>query len=37
MESALLVMLVMDLVPIAIGLINAALRSGTAREIKKVK
>ena len=34
MESALLVMVVMDFVPIVIGLINAAVRSGLEREPK---
>ena len=35
MESALLVMVVMDFVPIAIGLIGAAVRSGCGRNTKK--
>ncbi len=37
MQSALLVMAVMDIVPIAIGLISAAVRSGSGREPKKVR
>ena len=37
MQSALLVMSVMDIVPIAIGLISAAVRSGSGREAKKVR
>ena len=37
MESALLIMVVMDLVPIAIGLINAAVRSGAARKAEKAE
>ena len=37
MESALLVMLAMDLVPIAVGLISSAVRSGAARKAKKAE
>ncbi len=35
MENALLVMVLMDFVPIVIGLIGAAVRSGGEREPKK--
>ena len=34
MESALLVMVIMDFVPIVIGLVSAAVRSGLEREPK---
>ena len=37
MESALLVMVAMDFVPIIIGLVNAAVRSGGERSSKKGK
>ena len=37
MESALIVMAVMDLVPIAIGLISAAVRSAAEREAGKAE
>ena len=37
MQSALLVMVLMDFVPIAVGLIGAAVRSGGEREAKKVE
>ncbi len=37
MESALLVMVLMDFVPIVIGLVGAAVRSGGEREPKKVR
>lgn len=37
MESALLVMVLMDFVPIAVGLISAAVRSGGDQEPEKTK
>ena len=37
MENALLVMVVMDFVPIVIGLISSAVRSGCERESKKAE